>query len=302
MTSLDLRGIFPPLPTSFDRDENLQTEKIRFNIESLSQYDLAGFLILGSNGEQGMLSETEKIKAIAAAREAVPQGRILLAGTGCQSTRETIALTKSAAAEGAHAVLVINPSYYRGNMNQDELVRHYFDVADASPVPVLVYNMPANTGIDMTPKMIIAMAEHPNIIGLKESGGNVVKMGEVLGAVKPGFQVLAGGAGFLLPALSTGAVGGILASANIAPGHCIDIFRAFAAGEMNRAKELQHSIIPLNSAVTARWGVPALKAAMDHIGLYGGHVRRPLLPLPEPLKKQLLELMESDKVNLYRKK
>ncbi len=302
MTSLDLRGIFPPLPTSFDRDENLQTEKIRFNIESLSQYDLAGFLILGSNGEQVMLSETEKIKAIAAAREAVPQGRILLAGTGCQSTRETIALTNSAAAEGAHDVLGINPSYYRGNMNQDELVRHYFDVADASPVPVLVYNMPANTGIDMTPKMIIAMAEHPNIIGLKESGGNVVKMGEVLGAVKPGFQVLAGGAGFLLPALSTGAVGGILASANIAPGHCIDIFRAFAAGEMNRAKELQHSIIPLNSAVTARWGVPALKAAMDHIGLYGGHVRRPLLPLPEPLKKQLLELMESDKVNLYRKK
>ena len=302
MTSLDLRGIFPPLPTSFDRDENLQTEKIRFNIERLSQYDLAGFLILGSNGEQVMLSETEKIKAIAAAREAVPEGRILLAGTGCQSTRETIALTKSAAAEGAHAVLVINPSYYKGNMNQDELVRHYFDVADASPVPVLVYNMPANTGIDMTPKMIIAMAEHPNIIGLKESGGNVVKMGEVLGAVKPGFQVLAGGAGFLLPALSTGAVGGILASANIAPGHCIDIFRAFAAGEMNRAKELQHSIIPLNSAVTARWGVPALKAAMDHIGLYGGHVRRPLLPLPEPLKKHLLELMESDKVNLYRKK
>ena len=186
-------------------------------------------------------------------------------------------------------------------MNHDELVKHYFDVADASPVPVLVYNMPANTGIDMTPKMIIAMAEHPNIIGLKESGGNVVKIGEVLGAVKPGFQVLAGGAGFLLPALSTGAVGGILASANIAPGHCIDIFRAFAAGEMTRAKELQHSIIPLNSAVTARWGVPALKAAMDHLGLYGGHVRRPLLPLPEALKRQLLEMMEGDKINLYRK-
>lgn len=300
MTSLDLSGIFPPLPTSFDRDENLLPDRIRFNIERLSRYDLAGFLILGSNGEQVMLSETEKIKAIAAAREALPEGRILLAGTGCQSTRETITLTRAAAAEGAHAALVINPSYYKGNMNQDELVRHYFDVADASSVPVLVYNMPANTGIDMTPKMIIAMAEHPNIIGLKESGGNVVKMGEVLGAVRPGFQVLAGGAGFLLPALSTGAVGGILASANIAPGHCIDIFRAFAAGGMTRARELQHSIIPLNSAVTARWGVPALKAAMDHLGLYGGHVRRPLLPLPEPLKKQLMELMDGDKINLYR--
>jgi len=302
MTSLSLRGIFPPLPTTFDRDETLLTDRIRFNIERLSEYDLAGFLILGSNGEQVMLSETERIKAIAAARGALPEGRILLAGTGCQSTCETIALTKAAAAEGVHAVLVINPSYYKGNMNQDELVRHYFDVADASPVPVLVYNMPANTGIDMTPKMIIAMAEHPNIIGLKESGGNVVKMGEVLGAVKPGFQVLAGGAGFLLPALSTGAVGGILASSNIAPEHCIDIFKAFAAGDINRAKELQHRIIPLNSAVTARWGVPALKAAMDHLGLYGGHVRRPLLPLPEPLKKQLLELMADDKINLYKEK
>jgi len=302
MTSLSLKGIFPPLPTSFDRDENLLPDRIRFNIERLSKYDLTGFLILGSNGEQVMLSEAEKIKAIAAAREALPEGRILLAGTGCQSTRETISLTRAAAAEGAKAVLVINPSYYRGNMNQDELVRHYFDVADASPVPVLVYNMPANTGIDMTPRMIIAMAEHPNIIGLKESGGNVVKIGEVLGAVKPGFQVLAGGAGFLLPAIATGAVGGILASANIAPAHCIDIYKAFAAGDMDRARELQHAIIPVNSAVTARWGVPALKAAMDRLGLYGGHVRRPLLPLPQYLEKQLEELMGDSKINLYKEK
>ncbi|MCU0458563.1 MAG: dihydrodipicolinate synthase family protein [Bacteroidales bacterium] len=302
MTSIDLSGIFPPLPTSFDRDENLLPDRIRFNIERLSQYDLAGFLILGSNGEQVLLSEAEKITAIAAAREALPEGRILLAGTGCQSTRETIALTRAAAAEGVHAVLVINPTYYKGNMNHDELVRHYFDVADASPVPVLVYNMPANTGMDMTARSVIAMAEHPNIIGLKESGGNVVKMGEVLRAVKPGFQVLAGGAGFLLPALATGAVGGILASANIAPGHCIDILRAFAAGDITLARELQHSIIPVNAAVTARWGVPALKAAMDHLGLYGGHVRRPLLPLGDDHHRQLLELMDNRELNLYKEK
>jgi len=302
MASLNLRGIFPPLPTSFDSDENLLPEKIRYNIERLSQYDLAGFLILGSNGEQVTLSEPEKIKAIAAAREALPDGRILLAGTGCQSTRETISLTRAAAAEGAHAVLVINPSYYRGNMNHDELVNHYFDVADASPVPVLVYNMPANTGIDMTAGMIISVAEHPNIAGLKESGGNVVKMGEVLGRVKPGFQVLAGGAGFLLPALATGASGGILASANIAPGHCLSIFNAFAAGDMTLARELQHSIIPLNAAVTARWGVPALKAAMDHLGLYGGHVRRPLLPLREEIRKQLLQLLDDRNLNLFGEK
>jgi 4-hydroxy-2-oxoglutarate aldolase len=300
MTTLSFSGIFPPLPTSFDKDENLLPDMIRYNIKRLSEYDLAGFLILGSNGEQVMLSESEKLATIAAARDALPEGRLLLAGTGCQSTRETISLTRAAATEGAHAVLVINPSYYKGNMNQAELVRHYFDVADASPVPVLVYNMPANTGVDMTARMIIAMAEHPNIVGLKESGGNVVKMGEVMGNVKPGFQVLAGGAGFLLPALAMGAVGGILASANIAPGHCLEIFNAFVAGDIARARDLQHSIIALNAAVTARWGVPALKAAMDHLGLFGGHVRRPLLPLNEEIKKQLIEMMCENGVNLYK--
>lgn len=300
MATLSLKGIFPPLPTSFDRDENLVADRIRFNIEKLSAYNLAGFLILGSNGEQVMLSTTERIEAVAAAREALPEGRLLLAGTGCPSTRETISLTRAVAGEGAHAVLVINPSYYRRNMNHDELVRHYHDVADASPVPVLVYNMPANTGIDMTARMIIAMAEHPNIIGLKESGGNVAKMGEILGNVRPGFQVLAGGAGFLLPALSVGAAGGILAATNIAPGHCLDIFNAFAAGDIARARELQQRIIPLNAAVTARWGVPALKAAMDELGLYGGHVRRPLLPLDDKTTKELLDLMRSDGLDLYR--
>jgi len=300
MALIDISGIFPPLPTAFDSNENLLPEKISLNIKRLSQYDLAGFLILGSNGEQVMLSDSEKIAAIAAAREALPEGRLLLAGTGCQSTRETISLTRAAATEGAHAVLVINPSYYKGNMNQAELVRHYFDVADASPVPVLVYNMPANTGVDMTSRMIIAMAEHPNIVGLKESGGNVVKMGEVLGNVKPGFRVLAGGAGFLLPSLAMGASGGILASANIAPGHCLEIYKAFLAGDITRARDMQHSIIPLNAAVTARWGVPALKAAMDHLGLYGGHVRRPLLPLSEEMKNQLVEMIGEKELKLYK--
>jgi len=300
MATLSFSGIFPPLPTAFANNENLLPDKIRFNIGKLSSYDLSGILILGSNGEQVMLTEKEKIAAIGAAREALPAGRILLAGTGCQSTRETISLTRAAAAAGADAVLVLNPFYYKGNMNQAELVRHYFDVADASPVPVLVYNMPANTGMDMTARMIIAMSEHPNIVGLKESGGNVVKMGEVLGNAKPGFQVLAGGAGFLLPALAMGAVGGILASANIAPDHCLEIYRSFIAGELTRAKELQHKIIPLNSAVTSRWGVPALKATMDLLGLYGGHVRRPLLPSDENMREQLKEVMQEEGLILYK--
>ncbi|MCI0523358.1 MAG: dihydrodipicolinate synthase family protein [Bacteroidales bacterium] len=299
MSYINLSGIFPPLPTSFDKYENLLPEKIRQNITRLCEYDLTGFLILGSNGEQVMLTDREKSEAIAAAREALPDGRLLLAGTGGQSTRETIALTKAAAAEGADAVLVLNPFYFKSLMTNEALVKHYLDVADASTVPVIVYNMPGNTGLDMTSAMIIAMASHPNIIGMKESGGNVVKMGEVLLRAKPGFQVLAGGAGFLLPALSTGAVGGILALANIAPSQCLQIVRSFKEGDMISAMRLQHMMIPVNAAVTARWGVPALKEAMDYLGLYGGPARRPLLPLTDDVRRQLAELIAESGIEKF---
>jgi len=299
MVKLNLSGIFPPLPTSFDKDENLLPDKIRHNIEKLSVYGLSGFLILGSNGEQVMLSEKERSEAVAAAREALPKDKLLLAGTGGQSTRETIRLTKAAAAEGADAVLVINPFYFKGLMTHEALVKHYLDVADVSPVPVIVYNMPGNTGIDMTAAMVIEMAAHPNIVGMKESGGNVVKMGEVLRSVRPDFQVLAGGAGFLLPALSMGAVGGILALSNIAPAQAIEIYRLFLAGDMVNARALQHKMIPVNAAVTARWGVPALKAAMDHLGLYGGPSRRPLLPLKNDIMEQLLKLISESEIKQF---
>jgi len=299
MIKLNLSGIFPPLPTSFGKDENLLPDKIRQNIEKLSVYDLSGFLILGSNGEQVMLSEKERSEAVAAAREALPAGKLLLAGTGGQSTRETISLTKAAAAEGADAVLVLNPFYFKGLMTHDALVKHYLDVADASPVPVIVYNMPGNTGLDMTAAMVIEMAAHPNIAGMKESGGNVVKMGEVLRSVRPDFQVLAGGAGFLLPALAMGAVGGILALSNIAPAQCIEIYRLFLSGDIVKARALQHKMIPVNAAVTARWGVPALKAAMDHLGLYGGPARRPLLPLKNDILEQLLKLISESEIKQF---
>jgi 4-hydroxy-2-oxoglutarate aldolase len=300
MSKINLSGIFPPLPTSFDEEENLYPEKIRSNIQGLSRYDLRGILVLGSNGEQVMLSESEKHEAVAAAREAMPPGRLLLAGTGGQSTRETIRLTRDAASAGADAVLVICPSYYRGQMTEQALVKHYHAVADASPVPVVVYNMPANTGIDMTAQAIIQMASHPNIIGMKESGGNVVKMGEVLNATAGDFQVLAGGAGFLLPALATGAAGGILALANIAPAHCLEIYKSFYAGDMEHARSLQHAAIALNAAVTSRWGVPALKAAMDHLGLYGGPVRRPLLPVSGEVRQEIIDMVNDNRVMAFK--
>lgn len=293
---IQLNGIFPPLPTSFDKDENLALDKMRSNIAKLSVFDLRGFLILGSNGELVHLSDAEKVQVYEMGRQAITADKLMIAGTGGQSTRQTIMLTRAAAKAGADAVLVLNPFYFKGLMKPEALKQHYFAVADASEVPVIVYNMPANSGMDMEAETILMLSEHPNIIALKDSGGNVAKMGAILKRVKPEFQILAGSAGFLVPAMSVGACGGILASANIAPAQCIAMHKAFLAGDMAEASRLQLDIIPVNNAVTKMWGVPALKEAMDYIGLYGGPARKPILPIDAATKAALLKILEEYKI------
>lgn len=290
----DLSGIFPPLPTSFHSDESLWPEKMKSNIESLMKYQLAGILVLGSNGEMIMLDEKEKEIAYATAREAIPSDRVMIAGTGAQSTRETIRLTKMAASHGADAVLVLNPSYYRGLMTPQVLRDHYFAVADESPVPVLIYNMPANSGIDMDATSIAMFAEHKNIIGVKDSGGNIVKMSEIARLTPPGFNIFAGSASFLFPGLTVGATGGIVALANVAPQLCLDIRDNFLKGNYDIARQLQRKAVPLNSAVTAVGGVPALKSVMDAVNRYGGAVRRPLQLPGREEKERLLTLFRDE--------
>ncbi len=292
MAGISLKGIFPPLPTSFNDLEELYQNKIRSNIDNLCQYPLTGFLVLGSNGELVMLSEKEKVMALEAAREAIPKNKLMLAGTGGQSTRETIWLTKEAASIGADAVMVLHPFYYKGLMTPKALLAFYHSVADASDIPVIIYNMPANTGMDMDAPTVLQIATHPNIIGLKDSGGNVAKMAQVAGQTGTDFQVLAGSAGFLLPALTVGAVGGILALANIAPRQCLDIMELFSRGDLEAARTLQQRMVAPNGAVTRRWGVPALKYAMDQLGLYGGPPRHPVQPLEKETKKQLLNILK----------
>jgi len=289
---IKLNGLYPPLPTSFTGDEELNLSKIADNIEKLCRYRLSGILILGSNGEMVMLNNEEKKNVYDTARKAIPSGKLMIAGTGAQSTRETIHLSVMASDSGADAVLVLNPSYYKSQMNSDALVRFYHDVAGKSPAPVIIYNMPANSGLDMDAETILKASEHKNIIGIKDSGGNLVKMASVIKNAKPGFQVLAGSASFLLPALSIGAVGGILAVANIAPELCLNIYDSFNNGELDKAKEYQLAAVDLNTAVTRKWGVPALKAAMDYLGMYGGPVRKPLLSITESINKQLVELID----------
>jgi len=295
---LRLEGIFPPIPTSFHADESLALDKIKTNLTRLSRFDLAGFLVLGSNGEMVMLSESEKATVFEAAREAIGPDKLMLAGTGGQSTRDTISLSKTAAQIGADAVVVLNPSYYKSLMTTQALVKHYTAVADACPVPVIVYNMPACSGLDMTAETIVEISRHANVIGIKDSGGNVVKLGEVIRTADADFQFLAGSAGFLLPALSTGAVGGILALANIAPQQCLDICKYYLSGKMEKARKIQLAMIPVNTAVTSGGGVPSLKAAMDIIGLYGGPVRKPILPVNAEREAELEILLQNNNITL----
>jgi len=293
---IKLDGLYPPLPTSFDSHEQLDTGKMKANIEALSRYDLAGFLVLGSNGELVNLTDEERVRVYRDTRKAISSDKLMLAGTGCQSTRQTIALTQQAAEAGADAALVLNPSYYKGLMTPAALKAHYFAVADASPIPVIIYNMPANSGMDMDAATITAIAAHENIIGLKDSGGNLTKMGLIRKQAGKDFQILAGSAGFLLPGLSVGAIGGILALANIAPEHCLRVYHSFIDGDMEAAREHQINIIELNTAVTRKWGVPALKAAMDQVGLYGGPSRKPLLPADQSVTQQLAALLKENNV------
>ena len=287
-----LEGIFPPLPTPFDENEEIYPDGMKENIRSLLQHDLSGILVLGSNGELVMLSEYEKEKVYSIARSAVPTGRFMIAGCGGQSTRETIHLCRLAEKHNADAALVLNPSYYKGLMTPDLLVQFYHEVADGSGIPVIIYNMPANTGIDMDADTLIRAAMHPNIIGLKDSGNDIDKMKKVVDSCSDSFSLLIGSANNFYPALEIGARGGILAFANLFPGIVLELFNAFNRQDLSRARRIQESVVELNTKVTRRWGVPALKAAMERLGLYGGPARKPLLPLDAKRLEELNKLMD----------
>ena len=290
-TPLSMAGIFPPIPTPFDATGELNLTALAANLEKWNRSPLAGYVVLGTNGEFPYLSEPEKLTYFEAARKHIPQTKLFMAGTACESTHSTIALTKKAAALGADVAILISPSYYKSKMDAAGLSHYYLSVADASPIPVSLYNMPANTNVDMPAELIVKLSQHPNIAAVKDSSGNLAKLGEIIKSARAGFQVLAGSAGFLYPALCLGAVGGVLALANIAPQQCCDIVSCFRHGKHEDARDLQLRMIAPNAAVTARFGVPGLKAAMETVGFYGGPPRSPLLPLNEAQKETLRTIL-----------
>lgn len=277
--SASFEGVYPPVLTPFRGDE-VALDKLAANLRRLDRYPLAGYVVLGSTGEFPLLSETEKERVIAAARTEVARPKLLVAGTGGESTAAAIRLSRRAADLGADAVIVITPGYYKAMMKPPALIRHYRAVADASPVPVLLYNFPANTGINLEPDTVAQLAEHPNIRGIKDSSGNVPQAVEIMRLTPKTFQVLVGSPVAFVPALVLGAAGGVLAVANVAPRECCDIWRLAQAGQWGEAREIVYRISPLATGISARYGIGGLKAALDLLGYYGGPTRGPL-PVPD---------------------
>ncbi len=278
-------GVFPPIPTPFAAGE-VAHDKLSENIAQWNQMGLAGYVVLGSNGENVYLSEAEKRAVIATAREAIPSDKLLIVGTGRESTRLTIESTRTAADLGADGALVVTPSYYKGLMTSEALYRHYVSLADASPIPVLVYNVPKFTGLNIAPTLVARLAEHPKIVGMKDSAGNIGQLVEIIRLAPPEFEVLVGNAPTYYSALGVGAIGAVLALANVAPRECVVIKELFDQGKLNEARALHFKLMPVGRAVTGQFGIGGLKAALDLLGYYGGHPRSPLFyPRPEEVEE-----------------
>ena len=286
-----LRGIFPPIPTNFDSAGNVDTRAIAANVTRWMKTGLSGVLALGSNGEAALLDETESDRVLAAARQAVPSGKLLIAGTGRESTRATIEACRRAAALGAEAVLVRPPAYYKTQMTNDALIDHFRRVADDSPLPVLLYNLPA-TGVVLTLPVIAALAEHRNVVGMKETSPELERLGQFT-AIRPGFSVLSGWAPVIYPALTIGAAGGILAVANVLPDRCVELYDLARTGQREQALGLQRALTPLAQLVSSVHGIAGLKVALDHIGFHGGPCRRPLQPLSDAARHSITRAIDA---------
>jgi 4-hydroxy-2-oxoglutarate aldolase len=275
-------GLFHPLVTPFGANGDVDTGAIARNASKYLASPLTGLVVLGSNGEQPQLEDDEADRVIAAVREVVPTGRPLLAGAARESTRATIAACRRAAALGVSAVMVRTPSFYKNMMTSEAFVKHYTEVADASPAPVILYNVSMYTGVTLQPDAVGLLSRHPNIVGIKESGNDMQLLGDYLAAsAGEDFVVLCGSATSFYSALALGVHGGVLALSGILPERCVALMRLVREGQIAEARAMQASLMPIARAIGAQHGVPALKAALAMIGFETGPPRPPLRPAPQ---------------------
>ncbi|XP_023676040.1 4-hydroxy-2-oxoglutarate aldolase, mitochondrial [Paramormyrops kingsleyae] len=281
-------GIYPPIATPFTPTEEVDYEKLEENVQKYAKIPFRGLVVQGSNGEFPYLTVEERVEVVRHVRRALPKDKLVMAGSGCESTQATVRMSESMAQAGADAVLVVTPCFYRGRMDSRALIRHYTQVADSSPVPVVLYSVPANTGLELPVEAVVALSQHPNIVGLKDSGGDITRMALIAHKTRgSGLQLLAGSAGFLLAAYAVGAVGGVCALANVLGPQLCQLEQLCLSGSWEEARELQGRLIEPNAAVTRKFGVAALKQAMGWFGYHGGECRSPLRPLSEAEAKLL---------------
>jgi len=287
-----LRGVLLPFTTPFNSDGGINARALRSDIEMWNETGISGYVALGSTGERVHLSERESLEAIKAARMTVTNRMALVVGAGQQGTLATIDEVGRVAEAGADAVLVITPSFYRAGMTQAALINYYIAVADASPVLVMLYSVPHLTGVTIQPETIARLAEHENIVGVKDSSGDILALAETVRLVPRDFAVLTGNGAALYPALCVGAWGGILAIGCVAPRLAVAIYDAFQAGEHERAREMQQRLTVLTRRILVRYGISGLKAALDRLGLVGGHVRAPLQDASEEARRDIAAVLK----------
>lgn len=287
-----LKGIMPPVATPFINDE-VAYDKLRENFFRWNKTGLSGYVVMGSNGESVFLQRDEKLKLVEAVKKNISEDKLLIAGTGSDSIRETISLTNEAAARGADYALILTPSFYKSEMKPSAHIKYFTAVADKTKIPVIIYNVPKFTGVDIEAETVAKLAEHKNIVGIKNSTENLRQTAELVAQTPDNFATITGTGSVLYTSLTVGAVGGILALANIAPDECVQIQKLVEQENHTKALELQTKMLPVNKAITVKYGVAGLKAAMDMLGYFGGEPRSPLSKLNDTDKEQLKQILVS---------
>jgi 4-hydroxy-2-oxoglutarate aldolase len=288
---MDFSGVYPALTTPFAPDGSVSVAGIKHNIERYNTTGLTGYVAMGSTGETVLLSLHEWETVLVAVKEAADLGKRLIAGTGAESTAETIERTKRAAELGYHAALVKTPHYYKPAYKPDVLIGHYRRVADASPIPVLLYSVPVFTGVTLEAPEIAVLAEHPNIVGIKDSSGQVQRIGETVAVVPPDFQILVGSAPTVLASLMVGARGTILALASALPEMSVALYDLVRQKQLEKAREVQTALLKASAAIILEAGIAGIKFVMDQRGYRGGIPRLPLVPPSEASKRRMLEML-----------
>ena len=293
--SRSLKGVFPALTTPF-LNNKISPEKLKENIQKYNRFGLSGYVVLGSTGESVFLSDEESAKMVMAAKKSAAPGKKIIVGTARESTKITLDFTNRIAELGIDAALVRTPYYFKSFMNREALKSYYLSIADQSKAPVIIYNIPRNTGISVESHLLYELSKHSNIVGIKDSSGNLAFLGEVSPHLDSSFSFLTGAASVFFRGLQLGASGGILALADLAPAECVQLYDLFLEGKREEALKLQLRLVPLNKAIIETFGIPGIKYGLDLLDYFGGLPRSPLLPLNEKGKMEMEKMLKKTKL------